>query len=186
MLNVLVVILLSVAVVFYVGYPLIFKREDQTSGGGLTSVDEPHLRELLRKKENIYLAIKELEFDYKMGKLSEGDYQQLKERLKRDATLILQHIDEIEVSQYGESLDDQIEKEILAFRKKKKIKVPVSSLEAPSETKCPNCYKLLNLYDKFCSECGTRVQLNCESCGQTYAVVHKFCPSCGNKLVSSL
>lgn len=178
MLSIFVVILLAVAVVLYVGYPLVFKRENPNFVNNPASPDRYHLRELLGKKEKAYLAIKEVEFDYKMGKLSEGDYQQLRDQLKRDATVILQQIDKIEIHQYGESLEDQIEREILAFRKKKK--------EATSEIKCPSCHKLLNPHNKFCSECGTRIQLSCDGCGQTYAVIHKFCPNCGNKLASSV
>jgi predicted RNA-binding Zn-ribbon protein involved in translation (DUF1610 family) len=186
MISVLIVILLSIGVIGYVAYPLIFKREENLSWTDSSSAVSYSLRELQRKKETIYLAIKELDFDYKMGKLSEGDYQQLRQQLKTDATLILQQIDELEKNRYGESLEDQIEKEILAFRKKKKARSQIHTSDVTSEVKCPNCHKLLAAQDKFCSECGTRVQFNCESCGQTYLSVYKFCPNCGNKLVSSL
>ncbi len=186
MLSAFIVILLSVGVMGYVLYPLIFKREEKPSWTNSSSTVSYSLRELQRKKENIYLAIKELDFDYKMGKLSEGDYQQLRQQLKADATLILQQIDELEKNQYGESLEDQIEKEILAFRKKKKARSQIPASEVTLEVKCPNCHRLLAAQDKFCSECGTRVQFNCQNCGQTYMTTYKFCPNCGNKLVSSL
>jgi len=186
MVSILIVVLLLIAVVFYVGYPLIFRREGSSPTEDSASPDQHPLRELLHKKEITYLALKDLEFDYKMGKLSEGDYHQLREQLKRDAIVILQQIDEMEVGQRGESLEDQIEREILAFRKKKKAGLQTHPEEATPGVQCPHCHKRLSARDKFCSECGTRVQFSCESCGQVYPTVHKFCPNCGNKLVFSL
>jgi hypothetical protein len=184
MLTVTIIILLTIPVIFYVGYPL-FKRKAKITPISSDSLDGYHLKELLKKKENAYLAIKDLDFDYKMGKLSEADHINLREQLKREAMVILQQIDELEKSQYGESLEDQIEREILAYRKRKKAEIQSYSAKITSEIKCPHCQKPSGANDKFCSECGTRVQMSCEGCGKTYTVGQKFCSHCGTKLVMS-
>ncbi len=40
---------------------------------------------LVKQKEYSYTAIKELEFDYNMGKISEDDFQNLRKRYKAEA-----------------------------------------------------------------------------------------------------
>lgn len=95
------------------------------------------LSELESRREALYAAIKELEFDYRMGKLSETDYKELDERYKLEALSLLKEIDAVrslaepvaiedaieeEVRQArsvgGENMDD-IEREILKLREKK-------------------------------------------------------------------
>ncbi|MEW5975917.1 MAG: hypothetical protein AB1898_08950 [Acidobacteriota bacterium] len=66
--------------------------------GSLFSVDESgpsSLKRLLRKKETVYENMKDLEFEFKMGKLSEEDYQRLREEYSREAFDILARIDQI-------------------------------------------------------------------------------------------
>jgi hypothetical protein len=53
------------------------------------------LKRLLRKKERIYENIKDLEFEYKMGKLSEGDYERLREEFSQEAYQIMREIESL-------------------------------------------------------------------------------------------
>ncbi|MBI5788243.1 MAG: hypothetical protein HZA78_05250 [Candidatus Schekmanbacteria bacterium] len=52
----------------------------------------------LQQKELTYAALKELDFDYNMGKLSEEDYRLLTQQYKQKAAGILQSIDQLEKS----------------------------------------------------------------------------------------
>lgn len=53
--------------------------------------------------------------------------------------------------------------------------------------KCNNCKNLLGPQDKFCGNCGFKVEVvnKCNSCGKCNAPETKFCGECGNNLQAS-
>ena len=53
------------------------------------------LMELSAEKETIYAAIQELDFDFKSGKLSAEDHQDLRRRHEAQAAAVLRRIDEL-------------------------------------------------------------------------------------------
>ncbi len=103
-------------------YPLMTKRKD-------TETDSPFedkLDHLLLQKESSYLALKELEFDYTMGKLSEQDYERLRSKLERTALSLLKEIDRPKQEKGKEKeiereIDQEIEKEVLRMRRMKNL-----------------------------------------------------------------
>ena len=58
--------------------------------------DESPLQHLLARKDSVYTALKDLEFDYATGKLSEQDYKDLREKSAAQAAEVLKEIDETE------------------------------------------------------------------------------------------
>jgi hypothetical protein len=84
---------LTAIVIFYVfrpllavgGSPFYFDSESSASS----------LKRLLRKKETIYENMKDLEFEYKMGKLSEEDYRRLRDDYSREVYEVMSKIDAI-------------------------------------------------------------------------------------------
>ena len=91
---ILICVALTSAVLIYVFYPLVLQTSrglDLEAGNGVTS-----LKRLLRKKETIYENIKDLEFEYKMGKLSDEDFQRLRNDLSREAYDLITQIDAIQ------------------------------------------------------------------------------------------
>ena len=91
---ILICIALTSAVLIYVFYPLVIgtsRGVHLESGNGATS-----LQRLLRKKETVYENIKDLEFEYKMGKLSDEDFQRLRNDLSREAYEVIARIDAIQ------------------------------------------------------------------------------------------
>jgi class 3 adenylate cyclase/tetratricopeptide (TPR) repeat protein len=51
---------------------------------------------------------------------------------------------------------------------------------------CPNCGVPANPNQKFCAECGTRLQQACPSCATPYEGNPKFCPECGFALQTAV
>lgn len=82
-------VLIFVVVVFLVGYPLI-----QPEQGRRTELDLFEDELLAKDKEAVLSTINEIEFDYKMGKLAQDDYEILKEKYKIMALKILKEEDE--------------------------------------------------------------------------------------------
>lgn len=78
-----------VAVLAFIGYPLF-----ASPAGRVETIREgDEHQNLLYARETAYLALKDLEFDYKTGKLDEDDYKQLKRRYEGEAVAILKRID---------------------------------------------------------------------------------------------
>ncbi|GAW93738.1 hypothetical protein [Calderihabitans maritimus] len=99
--------------VFLIGYPLI-KKEEPSYRKVRYSDEEDSLE---KQKESVFTTLGEIEFDYQMKKLSEEDYQFLKNMYKRQAINILKAQEEEEMSLLDQELESdeleaQIEKEI--------------------------------------------------------------------------
>ncbi len=47
---------------------------------------------------------------------------------------------------------------------------------------CPQCGSPVPSAQKFCGECGAKMEKQCSSCGATWSATQKFCGECGCKL----
>jgi len=114
-------ILIAAGVLIFVFTPLFDKNETIAQ----TSRRETKRRELLEQRDMVYESIRELDFDYRMGKVEEEDYQQTRARYAADAVEILKSLDKTNgradhptptASTETKDAEDQIEKEIAAIR----------------------------------------------------------------------
>lgn len=85
------------------------------AGSAPVIVEDDRLAELLGRKDAVMMAIKELEFDYHVGKLSEEDYQLYDGRLRRQAVGLLQQIEQ--VAPLNAQMDVALEAEIARRRR---------------------------------------------------------------------
>ncbi|MHB1125820.1 MAG: hypothetical protein ACYC2T_02530 [Bacillota bacterium] len=112
--SVLIIGLIVVAViVFLVGYPLVKREEESDPVWEAGSED----LDLDKQKESVFTTLGEIEFDYRMKKLSEDDYQMLKNRYRKQAVTILQAEEDVKldlVDNSTDTLEAEIEKEIEA------------------------------------------------------------------------
>ncbi|MBI2916971.1 MAG: zinc ribbon domain-containing protein [Chloroflexi bacterium] len=103
-------------------------------------------------KESTYAAIKELEFDYRAGSLSQEDYRDLESRYKRKAAALLQ----VEDARHSEAdRRAQIEAEIRRLRGVP-AQPPKQRQAAPPATGrfCTQCGSPSDPTDRFCANCG--------------------------------
>ena len=121
-------------------YPLI---KPPLELGPMSYSGEDELDVLLRKKEVAYGNIKDLDFEYKMGKLGELDYRRIRNELKLEAALLMENMDR---ARQGKSPDGALENEIKSRRSRKKASM--------AESKCPKCLTPITGNNKFCAECG--------------------------------
>ncbi len=115
-------ILISAAVLLFVFRPLFTDHEAIEAA----SNRESRRRQLLEDRENIYEAIRELDFDYRMGKVEEDDYKTTRARYQSRAVQLMKAIDQTNgrsepASQQAPTgaIDVQIEQEIAAIRRSK-------------------------------------------------------------------
>ena len=77
----LIIALLAFGMFLYIGYPL-YSRKD-------SPIEERDLDPLLVEKRNLLEAIKDAEFDFHAGKLSEKDYHELRASIESKLSGVL-------------------------------------------------------------------------------------------------
>lgn len=97
----LVQLILVLAILSVVGVPLFRGLSTVKLFAKLDKAGEEY-KHLLVRKEEVLLSIKDLEFDLKTDKISEEDYQGLRNKLEMDAVALLERLEELEkVKQQG-------------------------------------------------------------------------------------
>jgi len=91
-----------------------------------------HLEE---RKAAIYENLRDLQFEYRLGKLSDGDYQQTKQDLQRELAMVV----------------GEIERTTPAGQPKAPPAAPAAK-QIPNA--CPHCGAKFPKPMKFCGECG--------------------------------
>lgn len=119
----------------------------------LAVLDEPmtgRRRATLERDKMLALrAIKELEFDRAMGKLSQKDFDEMSSRLRQRAVVLMNQLDA------GGGYQSEIEKELQARLKVRQDSTSPSRQPAPAACACGT----VNDADAvFCKKCGTRLQ----------------------------
>jgi hypothetical protein len=103
-------LLIAVAVAAFVFLPL-FRSQGEVSRA---SARDTKRRQLIEHRERVLDAIRELDFDHRMGKLEDGDYHPARKRLEAEALDVLHQLDQ--GNGRAEPVEDLIEREVAALR----------------------------------------------------------------------
>lgn len=169
----LIILIISVAVAIYIALPFFLKRGSQGNDAPVIFEVETReheiekLKSLDNQKETLYSAIRDIDFDYELGKLSKEDFIELKNKYKLEAAGVLKEIDQIQNQSGTKTPDYELEQEILSYRKRKpdsysddnKIQEGISAFKSASnktntDHKCSGCGSEYSSADLFCSKCG--------------------------------
>lgn len=85
-------ILILLVILLLIGIPYFTKLREDSDPSALQGRRQ---QELLQQKESAYTTIKELDFDYRMGKLSSEDYKALRTKYEQQAISFLKQLDEL-------------------------------------------------------------------------------------------
>lgn len=137
--------------------------------GRRITAEEHELSSLLAERDRVVNSLQELDFDFKLGKIPEGDYPAQRAVLLQRGADILRQIDSFSpqagsahdtesrlekavaarradaAAKQAEPTDDDLESMIVSRRKARKSK---------SAGFCPKCGKPVLASDKFCPSCG--------------------------------
>lgn len=94
------------------------------------------------RKQAIYDNLRDLQFEYRLGKLSDGDYQQNKQALQRELASVLAQTEEM-VKRLG-----------LVSAKTQPKQTLKKAAPAPATYGCSSCGAKFLQPLKFCGECG--------------------------------
>jgi hypothetical protein len=127
-------IVVAVAVLLAVGsiaFTLIVRVKDVPDTPAISPT--AHLEQ---RKAQIYENLRDLQFEYRLGKLSDDDYQKTKVDLQRELAKVLAEIDAVQPAQV-----------------KAATAVAESKIKPDGKT-CPHCGAKFPLALKFCGACG--------------------------------
>jgi len=102
---------------------------------------ESPFRHLDDRKAAIYESLRDLQFEYRVGKLSEEDYQTSKRDLQKELAVVLSDVDKLKV-QLGVNGARPAAAKVAAKQEK------------ATGTVCPACGAKFEKELKFCGECG--------------------------------
>ncbi len=167
--EIILIALMVVGVIAFIAYPLF-----TTQHGNMTSTPDA-LEVLMSQRDSTYDAIRDLDFDFQLGKLSQGDYAPLREKYKARAAETLKQIDaltdnghqadvetqiEAQVAQLRQAKEDSIETEVARLRRAKtdSVEAEIARMRAArKESRCANCGTPFQPGDQFCAKCGSQL-----------------------------
>jgi hypothetical protein len=132
-----VVSIISLIAIVVMAFVLLIRPQD------LPPVEKPsptaHLDE---RKAAIYEGLRDLQFEYRLGKLSDSDYQATKTDLQKQLAAVLAEMDKFKAPASAASAPSGAQT----------VKTPESAPAAGRE--CPHCGAKFERELKFCGECG--------------------------------
>jgi Double zinc ribbon len=152
------------AVVFVVGTAYVmrpvFRRGPRTAIRRGT--DSGEWDALLAEKESACEAIADLDFEYETGKLSDGDYAEVRSRYRARALDVMERLASLEHDPGAAA--------------------GPGAGAAEADTRCPDCGKELRPSDRFCSVCGSSLVRDdrCSACRSPLDPDDRFCATCGH------
>ncbi len=161
--SILVGLAMALVVVPFVAGPLL-KASDRRRLSQATEAAAPPAA----AKQQALAALRELDFDYRTGKVGEEDYAPLRQRLLVEAAQAAQSVADAQPA-----LDDEIETAVRTLRGAKSYK---------TERACPECHAPARAGNRFCPKCGAALGLACPACQAEVRAADQFCAHCGKTL----
>jgi hypothetical protein len=166
--SIFLILALLLLVVLFISRPFLNRR----TAASVVKAEraEDHRRSaLLAERDRLLTAVKELDFDYALGKIPEEDYPYQRKALLHNGAEVMKQLDEMSLHDETRVFDraetagqpasgrqaveaseplDELEELILQRRR---------SREEKASGFCPRCGKPLRTSDKFCAHCGAEV-----------------------------
>jgi len=175
--SVLIVVtfVLTALLAVYVLYPVV--RASSLGRRYLQeTVESDRLADLLARRDAIYQAIRDLDFDRETGKLTAEDHRVMRARLTAEGVAVLQELDRLLELASPEDLEAEIERQVAALRAQRAR----SGRERVTRRRvCPECGQPAQEDALFCVACGASLGQSCPSCGTVFEPGDRYCRVCG-------
>ena len=100
------------------------------------------------RKAAIYENLRDLQFEYRVGKLSDNDYQLTKKDLQKELAAVMAEVDRVKLQLQGGRA------QTVAAAAAPASKVKAKAAPEPDSLTCPHCNARFEQELKFCGECG--------------------------------
>lgn len=130
-------------------------------------------------KDAALVAVRDLDFDFQTGKVTEADYQPLRQQLLLAAAQAASAEATARPAARtpgGARVDDDIETAV------RELRLSRHAAHSPAPATCATCGTVAAGTDKFCGHCGAALSLACPSCQAVVKPNDRFCAGCGTAL----
>lgn len=95
--EIIAITAISLIFTVYVLYPIFldYDSSDTDRGTYSSSAYNRRILDLESQKESIYTELRDIEFDYNLGKITKDDYNQLTDKYKNSAARVIQEIERL-------------------------------------------------------------------------------------------
>jgi len=130
-----IIVLTSILAIIVIAFILVVRSKDLPE-----PEPESPFRHLDDRKAAIYENLRDLQFEYRVGKVSDEDYQASKRDLQKELAVVLAEVDKLkaQLSQNGAVAPP----------------APKPKLQPAAGMVCPSCGAKFDRELKFCGECG--------------------------------
>ena len=173
------VLMLMLSAIGVVAWPLLNSAKAPIATDG---EPRPELEELAGQRDAAYRAIKELEFEYQLGNLSQQDYQTLRERYRSEAAGILRRLEQARLPRKEAVPVASASPAGAQAQSRKSAPAPAPVVDGRT---CHACGKLAPADDRFCWHCGAALERICPTCHALRPSSDVFCGECGARLEGS-
>ena len=131
----MIIVLTSILAIIVIAFILVVRSKDLPE-----PEPESPFRHLDDRKAAIYENLRDLQFEYRVGKVSDEDYQASKRDLQKELAVVLAEVDKLkaQLSQNGAVAPP----------------APKPKLQPAAGMVCPSCGAKFDRELKFCGECG--------------------------------
>lgn len=166
-LGLVIAVVISAGAIYFAVAPLL------QPGKATVVLDDDKLTALLARKDATLQAIKDLEFDYRVGKMGAEDFTRLDQRLRRQAIGLIQQIEKLAPA--SAAVDDQLEA-VIARMRQVPANAPAAPVAAPAPVVAGNRH----------SHKPAAPARFCTNCGQPLEAGHRFCANCGTSATAQV
>ena len=160
-------LVIALLAAIFISLPFFIRRGERSGDGYFPDRRAEKLKELNSRKDSLLTAIKDIEFDYGLGKLTRDDFEELNGKYRLEAASLLKEIDSIAgAATPAELEEDALEEEIRAERKK--FLMPYDDEEIEREILRAREASWARAAERYCTKCGTAAgeeDLYCSRCG---------------------
>ena len=167
--EIILALVIALLAALFIAIPFFLRHKTTDGAEYFPDPGTEKARELNSRKDSLLTAIKDIEFDYGLGKLSRDDFEELHGKYRVEAAALLKEIDGLGRGAASDGGIDDLEREIRAERKKYLLSYDDEELEK----------EILRAREASWGEGGDRF---CTKCGSASGPEDLYCSKCGAKL----
>lgn len=141
----MVVIVCALLAIGAIGFTLLVRERDIPPA----PVENPELKHLEKRRQVLYENLKDLQFEYLQGKLSDEDYQSLKGGFLYDLAAMMDAIERLQPARAKKEKGGATQGAVSKAKSKSKH----AAVQSASPI-CPSCSKENSPGNRFCGHCG--------------------------------
>ncbi len=152
----IIIAIIIVAVITAIAYPLFTGIRDDSAEAPDT------LDTLVAQRDSVYAALRDLDFDFQLGKLSAQDHAAMRDKYKARAATVLQQLDAAHADQAQAEIETQVaqrRKTVPADVEAEIARLRAAKVQAAG-ARCAKCGTPRKPGDQFCAKCGSKLSFD--------------------------